>query len=333
MWLHFTYSRWFCSRAPSLLPSLKGVVHSRLRFGCFQYVRYNGVLRGHKGNLYTTTLHLIDSGLRKLSTAPPPKNPDGEREFFRPVGGVLHPDFFQADAQGFAGFVEVAFMCVTANQAVAMHFAGMGGGAEDEEGLRTVFRFLVGDRSSAGDVSWLSQFEKEKEMMFPPMTHFQVVGARIQSGVSVITVIPTVNQQRKRGRYEGLLQLGASLVSDVRLCARSRGVWELCKDLIEMQGVAVTKEVEGRAATAYNDNSTYGNTMLRLIDLSEDGRKAVAEWLREEAVRRWGCGDRAGALEHLRKAIAVMEELCANDRVRQERLAVMLGEVAGMHGE
>jgi len=50
-------------------------------------------------------------------------------------------------------------------------------------------------------------------------------------------------------------------------------------------------------------------------------------------VGRWNLGDREGALEHLRKAIAVTEELCANDRARMDRLSGMRGEVAGMHGE
>ena len=93
------------------------------------------------------------------------------------------------------------------------------------------------------------------------------------------------------------------------------------------------EEVGGRAATAYNDNMIYGNTVLRLIDLSEAGRKAVVERVREEAVRRWSLVDREGALKHLRKAIAVMEELCTNDSARVDRLAMMLGEVVEIHGE
>jgi hypothetical protein len=35
----------------------------------------------------------------------------------------------------------------------------------------------------------------------------------------------------------------------------------------------------------------------------------------------------------LSKAIAVTEELCANDKARMDRLAGMREEVAGMHGE
>ncbi|KAJ1485785.1 hypothetical protein T484DRAFT_2393332 [Baffinella frigidus] len=114
------------------------------------YVRYNGVLRGfYSRNLYTTTLHLIVSGLRKLCriTAPPPKNAEGGREVFRGTGGMaLPPDFFHSDEQGFAGGVEAAFMSTTTDRTVAMHYSGVGGGAESEGGLRTVFRYLVGER-------------------------------------------------------------------------------------------------------------------------------------------------------------------------------------------
>ncbi|KAJ1463726.1 expressed protein, partial [Baffinella frigidus] len=97
------------------------------------YVRYNGVLRGfYSRNLYTTTLHLIVSGLRKLCriTAPPPKNAEGGREVFRGTGGMaLPPDFFHSDEQGFAGGVEAAFMSTTTDRTVAMHYSGVGGGA------------------------------------------------------------------------------------------------------------------------------------------------------------------------------------------------------------
>jgi tetratricopeptide (TPR) repeat protein len=140
-------------------------------------------------------------------------------------------------------------------------------------------------------------------------------------------------EQVERGRCEQLLQLVASLVSDVRFCARNHGVWELVKDLVERQGAAMTEEVEGRVATAYNDNAMYRDTMLKLIDGSEEGRNAVAELVREEGVRRRDGGDREGALGHLSKAIAVTEELCANDKPRMDRLAGLREEVAGMHGE
>ncbi|KAJ1485424.1 hypothetical protein T484DRAFT_2426803 [Baffinella frigidus] len=253
---------------------------------------------------------------------------------------ALPPDFFHSDEQGFAGGVEAAFMSTTTDRKVAMRYSGVGGGAESEGGLRKVFRYLVGERSLGADVSWLSQFAGEKEMLFGPMTHMQMVGKPWveEGGVSVITVRPTVSQrsrtleQVERGRCEGLMQLGASLVSDVRFCARNHAVWELCKDLIESQGVAVTEEVEGRAPTAYNDNAIYRDTVLRLIDVSEEGRKAVAERVREEGVGRRDGGDREGALEHLRKAISVTEELCANNRARMDRLAGMRGEVAGCTG-
>jgi hypothetical protein len=254
---------------------------------------------------------------------------------------ALPRDFFAKDRQGFAGGVEAAFMSTTTAQNVANQYSGAAGGAESGEGLRTVFRYLVGERSLGADVSWLSQFSTEKEVLYPPATHLQIVGEpRLdETGVSVITVRPTVSQRSKtleqveRGRCEGLLQLGASLVSDVRFCARNHAVWELCKDLLDGQAAAVTQEVRGRAATAYNDNETYGTTMLRLIDMSEVGRKAVAERVREEAVGRWKRGDREGALEHMRKAIAVMEELCANDKARLDRLAAMRGELVGIHGD
>jgi len=122
-------------------------------------------------------------------------------------------------------------------------------------------------------------------------------------------------------------------MSDVRFCTRSHAVWELCKDLLDGQEAAVTREVRGRAASAYNDNETYGKTMLGMIDFLAEGRKAMAERVRQAGVERWNHRDRAGALKHLYKAIAMTEELCANDRARMDRLAVMRGELVGNHGD
>ena len=309
-------------------------------------MRYNGVLRGfYTRNMYTTTANVIVSGLRKLSriTAPPAKNEEGERVVYRGTGGMALPaDFFQADEQGFAGGVEAGFMSTTTNREVAMHYSGVGGGGGSEGGgLRTVFRYLVGERSLGADVSWLSQFEGEKEMLFGPMTHMQIMGTpRVEEGgVSVITVRPTVSQrsrtleQVERGRCGELLQLGESLVSDVRFCARRLGVWKLCTDMIEGQGAAMTAEVEGRVATAYNKNATYRDTLLRLIDVSEEGRKAVAERVRKMGLKRRDGGDRKGALQRLNQAINVTEELSANNRARENRVAGILGEVARMPGD
>jgi len=254
---------------------------------------------------------------------------------------VLPPGFFAKDEQGFAGGVEAAFMSTTTAEKVAIQYSGENGKPLSEQRLRTVFVFPLGEGSLGADVSWLSQFPKEKEILYPPATHLQIVGEpRLdENGASVITVRPTVSQrsrtleQVERGRCEELLQLGASLVSDVRFCARNHAVWELCNHLIEKQRKDVIKEVEGRAATAYNDNVTYRDTVLRLIDVSEEGRKAVAERVREEGVARRKRGDQVGALVHLRRAIAVTEELCANDRARMDRMVGMRGEVAEMLGK
>ena len=69
---------------------------------------------------FTSTLH---SGIFKLATiTAPPAN----LTLYRGTGNMaLGPDFFQRDAQGFAGGVELGFMSATANKQVALWFAGM----------------------------------------------------------------------------------------------------------------------------------------------------------------------------------------------------------------
>jgi len=87
---------------------------------------YNRVQRGlykDGDTLYTTTAHVIKSGIFKLAmiTAPPP-----DLTLYRGTGNMaLGPDFFQRDEQGFAGGVELGFMSATASRQVALEFAGI----------------------------------------------------------------------------------------------------------------------------------------------------------------------------------------------------------------
>ena len=99
--------------------------------------KYNGVLRNvelgaggrvlgfrDSGSRYTTTLHCITSAVVKLAgvTALPPR----ERRLWRGLGGMALNErlFFERDARGARGGVELAFMSTTASKAVAMQYSG-----------------------------------------------------------------------------------------------------------------------------------------------------------------------------------------------------------------
>ena len=146
------------------------------------YHVYNNILRNLRidsgevsatANLYPTTIQLIVSGIRKLSTIA--KMPEGGAVFRGLSGLALPPEFFELDKQGCAGGVEASFMSTTLSEEVARQYSGVIEGRE-----ATIFRLLLGKTSLGADITWLSQFAREREMLFPPRTHLQIVGARSQ---------------------------------------------------------------------------------------------------------------------------------------------------------
>jgi len=92
------------------------------------YVKYNAVLRGIAvatagGTIYSSTVHLICSGLHKLSRVSElPK----EMKLYRGNGGMALPSsFLEPDASGCAGGTEPAIMSATPDRSVALGYSGI----------------------------------------------------------------------------------------------------------------------------------------------------------------------------------------------------------------
>ena len=92
------------------------------------YVKYNAVLRGMAvatagGTIYSSTVHLICSGLQKLSRVSElPK----EMKLYRGTGGWARPRRFPAPAaSGCAGGTEPAIMSATPDRSVALGYSGI----------------------------------------------------------------------------------------------------------------------------------------------------------------------------------------------------------------
>jgi hypothetical protein len=145
------------------------------------FVKYNGVLRGYtskvpflqkqligyccaasveeefaaasigfaeakgKANIYTTTLHVINSGIVKTSKL------TYAGKVYRGVSGMaLPPEFWKPNEHGVKGGIEGAFMSMTTDKKVAMQYAASGG-----RGI--VFEIQMGMIDRGADISWLSQ--------------------------------------------------------------------------------------------------------------------------------------------------------------------------------
>ena len=95
--------------------------------------------------------------------------------------------------------------------------------------VRSRFEIEVGKTSIGADISAFSQFESEKEYLFAPLTHLEVVGTPEVDkslGVSVVRMRLTVNQriqtikQIERIRLDGLEDLCSGLEWEVSVALR-----------------------------------------------------------------------------------------------------------------
>jgi hypothetical protein len=119
-----------------------------------QHCKYNEILaqlstseQGTSLNSYPTTIGLIVSGIKKLSSVA--KRPKGDAVYRSLAAGVVLPDaFFERDQQGFAWAMDPCFMATSRDEMVARKcMSGEG------EGL-TVFKILTGKMSLGADIAW-----------------------------------------------------------------------------------------------------------------------------------------------------------------------------------
>lgn len=178
--------------------SLEEVIALRLYTGPM-YRFYNGVLRqklqkekemntaGYRMDSFVTTIHMIASGVVKLSswsTLPP------NRKVYRGQQGVRLPEcFFQEDRFGCRGGVELAFMSTTLKMSVALQYARKGA-------MPIIFEIDVGQVDRGASLSWLSQFPEEDEVLLPPLSNLEVIGipqVRVVGKINVLVCSVRLN--------------------------------------------------------------------------------------------------------------------------------------------
>jgi hypothetical protein len=138
-------------KAANLLP--EEVLALRLGSGPQRHV-YNAILGQlstsellTSRNTYPTTIALIVSGIKKLSSVA--KAPEGGAVWRSLASGVILPDaFFERDEQGFAWGMDTGFMATSRDKTVALKCSSGEG-----EG-RTVFKILLGKMSLGANIAW-----------------------------------------------------------------------------------------------------------------------------------------------------------------------------------
>ena len=132
-------------------------------------MKYNSRLRDPKNTSgYVTTIHVVVSGIIKTSgvmEVPP------NRKVWRGLGGRLLPaSFAQENEYGNRSGVEAALMSTTTNPEVATQYSGLNDGK-----WATALEIDVGQVDNGAPLYWLSQYAKELEILFPPLSNLEVI--------------------------------------------------------------------------------------------------------------------------------------------------------------
>jgi len=114
---------------------------------------------------YTTTLHVMNSGVLKVSRLQP------AMKVFRGISGMKLPrSFTQRNQDNCRGGVEYGFMSCTVNESVALTFAKNA----DRTTASTLIESRMGMVDRGASLDWLSQYPHEQEILFPPLTAMEV---------------------------------------------------------------------------------------------------------------------------------------------------------------
>jgi hypothetical protein len=174
---------------------LNGFVCLRLYTGPM-YFKYNTVLRGVsvpgckaplegmfndlcKGNKYTNTLHAISASVCKLSRV------SKATTVYRAPGGVLPKRFWREDDAGVKGGVEMGFMSTSRSYHAAHDYAKY-------SNVKLLFEIKQSMVARGADISWLSMYPNEDEVLFPPLTACEVRKTRIDGSMLIVELRPGI---------------------------------------------------------------------------------------------------------------------------------------------
>jgi len=160
------------------------------------YIKYNAVLRGAyshlssdalneylrvhcTGNTYPTTMMYTCRGINKLSLLTKPA------KVYRAPGGAQH-EFFEMPEEGIVGGVEMGFMSTSLDKSQAIKYASSCGSPLIYEVQQTF-------AARGADVSWLSQFPSEGEVLLSPLTLCEVHRIRTEGAFIVVELRPATS--------------------------------------------------------------------------------------------------------------------------------------------
>ena len=211
-------------------------------------------MRGSHLNTYTTTIHAINSSIVKLSKL------TVATTVYRGVHKLVLPkEFWTANAVGVMGGIEPAFMSTTTSRDVAMSYAATGGGATGG-GAGFLLEIRQGMVDRGADLSALSQYPHEKEILFNPLVGLEVHSTRVEGAVMIVSVGLSVNLtsltiEQVIGRRKKVLEdMVPGLEAEVKAALRAEGIAtaEGVERLATWMKEAVNSQALSRGAEWYN---------------------------------------------------------------------------------
>ena len=212
--------------------------------------RKNWLSEDCKGNFYPTTIHLIHSAVQKMSRLV------SVGIVYSGVSGLpLDNCFMEPDAVGARGGLEHAFTATTTDRDVALSYATVSYAKEQRlnaelnalstirkrteiEQFGIIFEIHMGPLDRGGDLSLLSQYPHEREIVLPPFTFQEFEDARVDETHPWLLVV------RTRCRVQ------ASALKDSLVNSEQR------ETLVEAVRTAREKKINEAKSSASNSSSS-----------------------------------------------------------------------------
>jgi hypothetical protein len=219
---------------------------------------------------YATTIHSINSAVLKLSRL------TTARPVYRGFSGARLPaSFWEASADGVAGGVEFAFMSTSCEREQAVHYAS---GATP-----TVLQMRMGLIDRGAELSWLSQYPHEAEILFPPLTSMETLGTHVDGNRLIVDMRLTLNlgaltlEQVIGKRFKLLRDMASTIVGEVRssnggaggAATEDGGDDALGKLSIKILQNALEKGPLSGEVETFNEDSAFADAVGALLRLKQ----------------------------------------------------------------
>ena len=135
------------------------------------------------GNLYTTTLHVINSAVLKLGKLAKVQT------VYRGIARRTMPKkMLNKGMDNARGGIEYGFSSASTKRDEALRYA-----TKDKATTPVMLEITQGLIDRGADLEWLSQYPHEAQVLFPPLTGLEFLKFRVEDRLLIVTVRPSVN--------------------------------------------------------------------------------------------------------------------------------------------